>query len=67
VTKLWQHDAWDDYLNWQTQDKKTLNVGRIIEINRKLCVTGTGFSFLISSFKQQQCAIEQIIKQKFFS
>ena len=24
MTKLWQDDAWADYLNWQTQDKKTL-------------------------------------------
>ena len=21
---LWDDDAWDDYLYWQTQDKKTL-------------------------------------------
>jgi len=24
MTKLWQDDAWDDYLYWQNQDKKTL-------------------------------------------
>jgi toxin YoeB len=24
MTKLWQDDAWEDYLYWQTQDKKTL-------------------------------------------
>lgn len=24
MIKLWQDDAWDDYLYWQTQDKKTL-------------------------------------------
>jgi len=24
MTKLWHDDAWDDYLYWQTQDKKTL-------------------------------------------
>ena len=24
MSKLWQDDAWDDYLYWQTQDKKTL-------------------------------------------
>ena len=22
--KIWSDDAWDDYLYWQTQDKKTL-------------------------------------------
>ena len=24
MTKLWYEKAWDDYLNWQTQDRKTL-------------------------------------------
>lgn len=24
MNKIWQDDAWDDYLYWQTQDKKTL-------------------------------------------
>jgi len=24
MTKLWQDEAWADYLYWQTQDKKTL-------------------------------------------
>lgn len=24
MNKLWQDEAWDDYLYWQTQDKKTL-------------------------------------------
>lgn len=24
MNKLWSHRAWDDYLYWQTQDKKTL-------------------------------------------
>lgn len=24
MTKLWSDKAWDDYLYWQTQDKKTL-------------------------------------------
>jgi toxin YoeB len=23
--KIWSDDAWEDYLYWQTQDKKTLN------------------------------------------
>jgi len=25
MTKVWHDKAWDDYLYWQTQDKKTLN------------------------------------------
>lgn len=24
MNKVWQDDAWEDYLYWQTQDKKTL-------------------------------------------
>lgn len=24
MTKLWYDEAWEDYLYWQTQDKKTL-------------------------------------------
>ncbi len=24
MRKIWDDDAWDDYLYWQTQDKKTL-------------------------------------------
>lgn len=24
MRKLWQDDAWEEYLYWQTQDKKTL-------------------------------------------
>ena len=31
MRKLWQDDAWEEYLYWQTQDKKTLK-----KINRLL-------------------------------
>lgn len=24
MTKIWQDDAWEEYLYWQSQDKKTL-------------------------------------------
>ena len=24
MRKIWQEEAWEDYLYWQTQDKKTL-------------------------------------------
>jgi len=24
MQKIWQDEAWDDYIYWQTQDKKTL-------------------------------------------
>lgn len=25
MNKLWDEDAWEEYLEWQVQDKKTLN------------------------------------------
>ncbi|MBQ9377359.1 MAG: Txe/YoeB family addiction module toxin [Schwartzia sp.] len=29
---LWQNEAWEDYLHWQTQDKKTLQkINRLIK------------------------------------
>lgn len=32
MIKIWQDDAWDDYLYWQTQDKKTLKrINQIIK------------------------------------
>ena len=31
MRKLWQDEAWEEYLDWQTQDKKTLK-----KINRLL-------------------------------
>lgn len=34
MNKIWQDDAWDDYLYWQKQDKKTLK--RINEILRDI-------------------------------
>ena len=24
MTKVWDEDAWDDYIYWQTEDRKTL-------------------------------------------
>jgi len=30
--KLWHDDAWDDYLYWQTQDRKTLKrINKLLE------------------------------------
>jgi toxin YoeB len=32
VDKLWSDKAWDDYLYWQTQDKKTLRrINRLVK------------------------------------
>ena len=32
MIKLWHDDAWEDYLNWQTQDKKTLRrINKLIQ------------------------------------
>ena len=34
----WEPKAWDDYIYWQTQDKKTLK--RINELIRDICRSG---------------------------
>ncbi len=32
MNKIWQEEAWDDYLYWQNQDKKTLKrINRLIK------------------------------------
>ena len=32
MTKLWQDEAWEDYLHWQNQDKKTLKrINKLIQ------------------------------------
>ena len=42
--KIWSDDAWDDYLYWQTQDKKTLKrINQLIkDIERNGCLEGIG-------------------------
>lgn len=37
MKKLWADRAWDDYLYWQTQDKKTLK--RINELIKSIELT----------------------------
>lgn len=36
MNKLWQDEAWEDYIYWQTQDKKTLKrINQLLQdINR---------------------------------
>lgn len=38
--KIWSDDAWEDYLYWQTQDKKTLKrINQLIQdIERNGCM-----------------------------
>lgn len=42
--KIWSDDAWEDYLYWQTQDKKTLKrINQLIQdIERNGCMKGIG-------------------------
>ena len=42
--KIWSDDAWQDYLYWQAQDKKTLKrINALIkDIARNGCQTGIG-------------------------
>ena len=42
--KIWSDDAWDDYLNWQVQDRKTVRrINQLIrDIERNGCTEGIG-------------------------
>lgn len=40
MNKLWHDDAWDDYLYWQAQDKKTLK--RINQLFQGISRNGYG-------------------------
>ena len=42
--KIWSDEAWEDYLYWQSQDKKTLKrINQLIQdIERNGCLTGLG-------------------------
>ena len=42
--KIWSDEAWDDYLYWQLQDKKTLKrINQLIkDIERNGCMEGIG-------------------------
>ena len=35
--KIWSDDAWDDYLYWQTQDKKTIKRINLLIKDIELC------------------------------
>ena len=42
--KIWSDEAWDDYIYWQLQDKKTLKrINQLIkDIERNGCMEGIG-------------------------
>lgn len=42
--KIWSEEAWNDYLYWQSQDKKTLKrINQLIkDIERNGCLEGIG-------------------------
>ncbi len=47
MTKIWHDSAWEDYVYWQTQDKKTLKRINKLDISPKeerlsddLCIRG---------------------------
>lgn len=44
MNKVWSDDAWEDYLYWQGQDKKTMKrINQLIrDIERNGCTTGIG-------------------------
>lgn len=44
MNKIWSDDAWEDYLYWQSQDKKTLRrINQLLrDIERSGCMAGIG-------------------------
>ena len=42
--KIWSDDAWEDYLYWQSQDKKTIKRINLLikDIERNGCLEGIG-------------------------
>ncbi|WP_432718900.1 Txe/YoeB family addiction module toxin [Pectinatus frisingensis] len=44
MIKVWDDEAWEDYISWQTKDKKTLKrINALIkDIERNGCLTGIG-------------------------
>ena len=43
MNKIWQDDAWNEYLYWQTQDKKTLKrINELIKDIERNGNTGIG-------------------------
>ena len=43
MNKLWQEEAWEDYIYWQTQDKKTLKrINQLLQDIDRNRYTGIG-------------------------
>lgn len=44
MRKIWSGDSWNDYVSWQTEDKKTLRrINALIkDIERNGCLEGIG-------------------------
>jgi len=43
MTKLWQDEAWEDYLHWQNQDRKTLKrINKLIQDIERNGYNGVG-------------------------
>ena len=56
--KIWSDDAWDDYLYWQTQDKKTLKrINQLIkDIERNGAMNGIGEPEALRGNLQGECS-----------
>ena len=43
MTKIWSDEAWDDYMYWHTQDKKTVNrINKLIKSIDRNAFEGIG-------------------------
>lgn len=62
--KIWSDDAWNDYLYWQTQDKKTLKrINELIkDIERNGCLIGIGNPEALSD--EQLARMVRVNRQK---
>lgn len=56
--KIWSDDAWDDYLYWQMQDKKTLKRINILikDIERNGALVGIGNPEPLTGNLQGECS-----------
>ena len=43
MSKLWQDEAWDDYVYWQSQDKKTIKkINKLLQDIERNSYNGIG-------------------------
>ena len=60
MVKIWSDEAWEEYLYWQSQDKKTLNrINKIIKDIERNGTKGIGKSELLKHRKGYSRRIDE--------